>query len=134
MAAGELKRVDTHRGKRYTLRALASAPPTPPTRGHCLQVGAVIERQLRGCPHLRCIHHLGPVGEEFDETCTLDVVDANPDGMEQEDIGLLLGTSRQRVEQIENGALDELAHQDAPRELFRELAGVSPAAPERRAR
>jgi hypothetical protein len=73
---------------------------------------------VRPCPHQECRHHLqlqdpqlkrgpknkaGPVGEE---TCALDVADEGSKKLHE--VGVLLGITRERVRQIEVGAIAKL--------------------------
>jgi hypothetical protein len=89
--------------------------PRPRTRADCID-------GPRPCPYVGCRHnlhldvtqfgaiaHLGdPKREAWDaspaHSCVLDLVDANPGGMKLEDIGELLGITRERVRQIERAA------------------------------
>lgn len=82
---------------------------------------------VRPCPYSECRHHLGLSAKEIrhglkgtpystwskrgkkvtdtSDTCALDVADKNPDGQSLEQIGRRLGVTRERVRQIEHGAL-----------------------------
>lgn len=81
----------------------------PQTRGDCIN-------GVRPCPFVSCRHHLAlevenrgesirldrPHEELWDRTapsCSLDVVDENPDGLTHDEIGEILGVTRQRAEQ-----------------------------------
>lgn len=69
----------------------------------------------RPCPHLQCRQHLAgdytgnsPLQKHrrlhvmsSNNTCALDVANANPDGLTCKDVGLLLGMTGERVRQIE---------------------------------
>lgn len=96
--------------------------PRPKTRADC-------EGVPRPCPYVGCRHHLymdvteaGSIrvmmdGEvwEMAESCALDLADRYPDGLTLEEVGDILGLTRERVRQIEDTAfchLDEQA-QDA---------------------
>lgn len=92
-----------------------------PTREDCKDLA-------RPCRFVWCRHHLRLVeGSErpgrrwrgkappdkllvgrLRETCTLDVVDKNPDGLTLDDIGLLMRATRERIRQLEVKALFKL--------------------------
>lgn len=102
--------------ERQPLRVLSDARPR--TRGECVD-------GPRPCPWVSCRHHLfldltehvgeplptarilrtTPYGEldAMPETCSLDVADRGPNTLEQ--VGEVLGVSRERIRQIEEGAL-----------------------------
>lgn len=93
------------------------APLRPRTRGQC-------KDGPRPCPWVGCKHHLyleiARVGSvkiphvdkygrildpwQLSESCVLDVVDENPDGVTLNDVGELFRISRERVRQIEDKA------------------------------
>ena len=67
----------------------------PRTRGDCLA-------GPRPCPWTGCRYHLGPARE----SCALDL--AGRGGMTLDEIGALLGVTRERIRQIEGTALAKL--------------------------
>jgi hypothetical protein len=76
------------------LRAYLQLLP-PETRGECADVP-------RPCPHTLCRYHLigdvsrkAPKNFELPETCALDVVDRHDEGMTLNEIGQLLGMTRE---------------------------------------
>lgn len=71
----------------------------------------------RPCPRSSCRYHL-PRGRE---SCALDVADRG--GATLEHIGEMLGITRERVRQIEAGALDKLRRRAERFELEREDIG-----------
>lgn len=94
--------------------------PRPVTRGDCLPGGSNAERP---CPYAGCKHHLymevndrngniktnfpGVEVWEMRETCALDVADR--DGETLLDVGRLLNLTRERVRQLQDVALFDLA-------------------------
>ena len=97
----------------------------PRTRGDC-------RAAERPCPFVSCKWHLyldlslrgsikfchpGREPEELEDTCALDVADRG--GQVLEEVGLALGVARERVRQIEEGALRKLGQS----RVFLELAG-----------
>lgn len=95
----------------------------PTTRGECAGGS-------RPCPHIRCRYHLildrsaakgVPSLEDLTETCALDVADQGEHSLE--DIGEILGLTRERVRQIEEKAQDKLK-----RLLLRLERGIKPLA------
>lgn len=91
----------------------------PRTRGDCKSMS-------RPCPFVSCSHHLyldvnpdtGAIKINFPrlevwemrETCSLDVADRN--GITLEEIGAILGVTRERIRQVENDGLAKM--KDAP--------------------
>lgn len=80
----------------------------PKTRGDCAG-------KRRPCPHIQCRYHLIldgsvtrgiPELEDLEQTCSLDVADAGEHSLE--DIGTILGLTRERVRQIEEKAKEKL--------------------------
>lgn len=93
----------------------------PKTRAECVN-------GIRPCPFVRCRHHLyldvrktrdgksdtlrinfphlDPT--EMAETCSLDLADANPDGLTLEEMGQVLNITRERARQLEHAALRKL--------------------------
>jgi len=76
---------------------------------------------IRPCPWVGCIHHLwftvavksdrrnplhGLKPWELPETCTLDLADRG--GMTLEEVGYVLGITRERVRQIQDESLEKL--------------------------
>ncbi len=86
----------------------------PKNRGECWH-GANEERP---CPWVRCRHHLAVKSidwkqvhliaepEDMDHTCALDVAESGPKTLEE--IGEILGLTRERVRQIQDVALEKL--------------------------
>lgn len=91
----------------------------PKTRADCV-------KGLRPCPFVSCSHHLyldvketikadslrinWPClqPDEMEETCVLDAVDRNLDGMTLEEIGNRMNITRERVRQIEKDIITKL--------------------------
>lgn len=91
----------------------------PRTRAECVS-------GPRPCPHVRCRFHLGVetsrrARPEDVETCALDVADRGP--LTLDEVGKILGVTRERVRQIEVAALEKLQAPSA-----RLVAGDGPAA------
>lgn len=103
--------------------------PEPPPRSECRD-------GPRPCPHYQCRHHLWAVEaragrrqradettwrsaptpvvlQHSPETCALDQVDAEPDGLDREKVGKLLGLTRERVRQIEEAVVEKLRRRRA---------------------
>jgi len=80
----------------------------PPTRGHCVD-------GPRPCPHTLCKWHLGgdvsrKAAKDFElpETCALDVIDRHDEGMTLNEIGQLLGMTREGSRYILLGCINRL--------------------------
>ncbi|WP_437647833.1 sigma factor-like helix-turn-helix DNA-binding protein [Sorangium sp. So ce362] len=73
----------------------------PLTRGECVD-------GPRPCPHVRCVHHLGPelVAPEFATSCALDVADRG--GASAAEVAAVLGVSVEEARRIEGEALARL--------------------------
>jgi len=79
-------------------------PDLPKTRGDCRD-------GLRPCPYVRCYYHLWSFTRAKPlphESCILDVADHG--GATLEEVGKLMGITRERVRQIEYLALIRLRH------------------------
>ena len=110
----------------------------PQTRGECVN-------GIRPCPWVGCRHHLylnvneetGSVTQNFPdvpvwdlkESCSLDVVDKHPDGLDMTELGGLLKLTKERIRQIQDAAEDELRRTAAielgERDLPRPVAPVT---------
>ena len=89
----------------------------PKTRGDC-------KDGIRPCPWVGCRHHLylnvnedtGSMTQNFPKTpvwdlaesCSLDLADANPDGLKLESMAAFMELTKERIRQIEVQALDQL--------------------------
>ena len=74
------------------------------TRGECATLP-------RPCPRTACRHHLvaeRAAGLEVGPSCTLDVADRG--GLTLEEVGAILGVTRERIRQIETNALRKAGH------------------------
>jgi len=112
---------------RFTREELREMEPYPDwvrrprTRGDCID-------EARPCPFVSCKYHLfldvlksgnvkinhpGLEVWELANTCALDIVDNNPDGLILDDIADLVSMTRERVRQIEIDALRRLARKDS---------------------
>lgn len=114
----------------------AEALPRPRTRADCID-------GPRPCPYVGCRHNLyleatqhgalalrdpkrEPWAVPAEHSCVLDIVDANPGGMTLEEVGGILGLTRERIRQIERVAhATALGTVTLTREEVREL-GDSP--------
>lgn len=103
-----------HRGRRR-LPVIEDVPARPSTRAECLPGGS---NAARPCPYVSCRYHLfldvrrtGTLKlnfrrrsiDQLAETCALDVADRGAHSLEQ--LGQLMGITRERVRQIANRAL-----------------------------
>lgn len=88
---------------------LPLAPTAPTTRGDCLPGGV---NESRPCRYRGCRWHLDRERRwmdrvaDFSESCALDVADRG--GVTLEELGALLGLTRERVRQIEEEAMGKL--------------------------
>lgn len=100
-----------------------TVPPMPATRGGCAAIS-------RPCPFVRCRHHLyadvsiagtirlnHPGVEVWDmrQSCSLDVADEGPHCLE--DIGELLGLTRERIRQVEVALFEALQADVLPKDF-----------------
>lgn len=79
-----------------TARLLRASQEPPHTRGECID-------GPRPCPWFSCRHHLAAEAS----TCSLDVADEGPHTFEE--IGAILGLTRERIRQIEVQALGKMS-------------------------
>ena len=92
----------------------------PRTRGDCLA-------GPRPCPWTGCRYHLASdVRGPLSESCALDV--AGRGGATLEEVGNLLGVSRERIRQIEGTALEKL-RVGGGAQVARELLGEESGGP-----
>lgn len=70
---------------------------------------------VRPCPRKACRYHLGHAATRRGESCALDVADGG--GATLEEMGYLLGLTRERIRQIEAGALVKLTRIAKARKL-----------------
>lgn len=116
MASGRRPRINLRLiGERQINRLLypeadAIQAERPKTRGDCVN-------GIRPCPWVGCRHHLylnvseatGSMTQNFPKTpvwdlkesCSLDVVDKNPGGLNMTELGELLSLTKERIRQIE---------------------------------
>ncbi len=80
------------------MRSLPLVQSFPKTRGECLEGGS---NEARPCPWVRCRYQLDNQGK-----CTLDEADTG--GLTLEEVGELIGVTRERIRQIEHMALRKL--------------------------
>jgi hypothetical protein len=89
----------------------------PKTRGDC-------KDGIRPCPWVGCRHHLylnvnedtGSMTQNFPKTpvwdltesCSLDLADANPDGLKLESMAAFMELTKERIRQIEEQAKEQL--------------------------
>lgn len=89
------------------MSAALRLPVVPTTRGDCLPGGSNEERpcRYRGCRwHLDRERRWMDRVADFSESCALDVADRG--GVTLEELGDLLGLTRERVRQIEEEAME----------------------------
>ena len=73
-------------------------------RGDCLAGGVNAQRP---CPRISCFYHLAvDAGEQGKESCCLDVADRG--GATLEEVGEIMGLTRERIRQIEQRAEQKL--------------------------
>ena len=81
-------------------------PSAPRQRSDCLPGGV---NEARPCPWTGCRHNIAEAGPT-QATCSLDVADEG--GITLEEIGVLMGVTRERVRQIEDKALRKIQVRD----------------------
>jgi hypothetical protein len=82
-------------------------PPTPPrVRGDCLEGGV---NEFRPCPWTGCKWNIVEA-QHPQATCVLDIADQG--GITLEELGQMMGLTRERIRQIEEGALGKLKKRD----------------------
>lgn len=145
MASGRRPRINLRLiGERQINRLLypeadAIQAERPKTRGDCINA-------VRPCPWVGCRHHLylnvsettGSMTQNFPgtavwdlaESCSLDVVDKNPGGLNMTELGGLMALTKERIRQIEEAGelhLRETAAEQLGREPYK--APAKPPAP-----
>ena len=91
----------------------------PRVRADCLPGGC---NAARPCPWTCCRHNIAAEpGWSGGDSCVLDVTDRNPAGVTLEQVGDLLGLTRERIRQLEVRVLGRIARARAAKEL-RDLA------------
>jgi hypothetical protein len=108
---------------RFHLPMYAEATPRPQrpkTRGDCLEGGV---NEGRPCPWIGCRYNLAEADPKK-HTCALDVADEG--GVTLEEVGELMGVTRERIRQVEAKALRRIMKTDSLyrrhlRERLREL-------------
>jgi Sigma-70, region 4 len=88
------------------LLLLQERPPPPRIRGDCLEGGV---NAARPCPWIGCRYNIVEARPD-QATCALDVADQG--GITLEEVGDLLGVTRERIRQIEAHGLRLLAVRD----------------------
>jgi hypothetical protein len=81
-------------------------PPAPRTRRDCLPGGV---NEARPCPWTGCRHNIVEAGPT-QATCSLDIADEG--GITLEEVGVLMGVTRERIRQIEATALRKIQARD----------------------
>lgn len=80
---------------------LTETTSAPRIRADCLEGGI---NSKRPCPYIGCKWHL----DHPNESCVLDVADGG--GVTLEEVGEYLGLTRERIRQIQVGALRKIKH------------------------
>jgi hypothetical protein len=90
--------------------ALVHARAIPLTRGEC--VGGP-----RPCQYETCKYHLDGA-----DSCLLDLIDKHPDGMSDEEIGGVLGITKQAVQFVGDRALTKIGLHPRRRQALKQFA------------